>query len=141
MKKPGLLIFLFLAAQPVNAAESGSLLDIMQQLNADTLALTTAIMNEDWSTMETAGKAIADHPKAPIEERQRIVGHLEERASAFVAYDKTVHDAAMAIAQAAVQRDLEGINREYATMIEGCTGCHADFRDEVKAVLKQAGMR
>lgn len=141
MKTGLLLSFILLAATPVNAAESETLLEIMQQLNADTLALTAAIMNEDWDEMERAGKAIADHPKAPLEERKQIVAHLGEQASAFVAYDRTVHDAAMTLAQAAVQRDLASVNREYATMIEACSGCHADFRNEVQAVLKQAGMR
>jgi hypothetical protein len=141
MKSGLLLSFILLGAMPVNATASGTLLGIMQQLNADTLALTSAIMNEDWVAMEKAGKAIADHPKAPVEERKQIVAHLGEQASAFVAYDRAVHDAAMAIAQAAAQHDLESVNREYATMIEACSGCHADFRDKLKAVLKQAGMR
>lgn len=148
MKSGILLSLILLAALPANAGESGStsnetgtLLEIMQQLNADTLALTSAMMNEDWVAMEKAGKAIADHPKAPTEERKRIVSHLGERAAQFVAYDKTVHDAAMAITKAAAKQDLESVSHEYSTMIEGCTGCHADFRDEVQSVLKQAGMR
>lgn len=111
-----------------------NLQQIMQTLNADTLTLTTALMTEDWHAVEEAATAIADHPKVPMRQRMTIVSYLGARASEFREFDMVVHDAAVAIANAAEDGDIGTATKEYGIMIDGCLSCHADFRSEIRAL-------
>lgn len=130
----------WLPCAPAFAEEAqDSLLDIMRQLDADTVALTSSLMTENWSAMSAAAKAIADHPKVPMVERVKILSELGSEAPAFRSFDTQVHDAAVGISEAADRRDLTGARARFDEMLDSCIACHSLFRDRVRALREQDG--
>ena len=135
-----LAVAAWLPIVPALAQETpDSLLDIMRQLDADTITLTSSLMTENWSAVRTSAEAIADHPKVPMGERVRILSELGSEAPAFRGFDEQVHDAAVGIADAADRRDLTDAGERYGEMIDGCIACHSQFRDRVRALRLEDG--
>ena len=121
-----------LLALPAQAAESPSLLQIMQQLGRDLNRISDGLWREDYAAVAAAAQAIADHPQPPVEERTRIIGGLGADAGRFRQGDQNVHDAALAIKAAAEQEDSERVLQHYIGLVEGCMNCHTQFRERVR---------
>lgn len=133
-----LLVPLTLACQAIPPAYAEtppqSLLDIMRQLEADTLRLTSALIVQDWPAAATSATAIAEHPKVPMGERARILSAIGTRAADFRKLDGDVHDAATALAEAAAQGEPARARAAYGEMLDGCISCHQQFRSRVQAL-------
>ena len=127
------LFVLLFSALSANAATR--LRTIMNELNMNTLKVVDAVMREDFSLIESGARAIADHERAPVEERKRIVGHLGERAVVFKAVDVELHDSASAMADAAAKHDMDGVLNNLSRVQKGCVRCHLAFRSEVLELL------
>ncbi|HSH30029.1 MAG TPA: cytochrome c [Thiohalobacter sp.] len=121
------------------AADPHSLRGIMQELGRQMGTLTQAIMADDRETIVAAAAAIADHPQPPLSERIRILGSLGTAAPAFRQADKDVHDAAIAVKQAAEAGDRDALAAGFHRLTRSCLACHTRFRNEdIKALTRPA---
>jgi len=107
----------------------------MAGLAQDMARINTGIWYEDYDLMEQGGRAIADHPKIPPEQVAQIKRALGGEFTTFVQYDQTVHKTAVELAEAAADHDLADVLDAYTRIRNGCTGCHAAYRDRVRPVL------
>ncbi len=123
------LSVLLISVAPASAATR--LRTIMNELNINTIKVVDAVMREDFTLIESGGRAIAGHERAPMEERKRIVGMLGERAVVFKAVDVELHDSATAMAEAAAKHDMDGVLKNLARVQSGCVRCHSGFRSEI----------
>ena len=110
---------------------------VMQGLLKDTQELTQGIFLEDFQQIEQAAKRIADHPKPDLSIRMKLIGKLGSDMSRFKSFDMKVHDVAVSISQAAVQRDMSAAIIGYHKLIDGCQSCHSDFKQPVSKLLNQ----
>lgn len=130
------------AASPVdsNPGESPSsptLLAIMRDLGQETRRVTAALLVEDYETMASAANTIADHPKPSASERTAILKLLGPRAGEFREYDERVHNAALELATAAGNHQVDSAVASYNKVIENCVACHASFRDEIRELREK----
>ncbi|MBE9529167.1 MAG: cytochrome c [Proteobacteria bacterium] len=137
MKQLLTLLFLsFVALASVQSAGAETRLrTIMNELNMNTMKVVDGVMREDFALIEAGATAIAEHEKAPMAERKRIVGHLKERASGFKGIDGALHNDAVTVAEAARARDLEAVVEGLARIQRGCVACHTGFRQEVRQLF------
>jgi len=119
----------------VNAPE-GSLKLVMQGLLKDTQALTSAMLNEDFSLITTQAKNIAEHPKPSMAIRKKLMKAMGADMAKFKANDNIVHSAAVEIMKSAQQKNIKGVSENYKKMIGGCLACHSEFKNRVSAILK-----
>ena len=128
------LSFVVLASVQSVGAET-RLRTIMNELNMNTMKVVDGVMREDFALIEAGATAIAEHEKAPMVERKKIVGYLGERASEFKGIDATLHNDAVAVAEAAGARDMEAVLKGLARIQRGCVACHTGFRQEVRQLF------
>ncbi len=121
----------------VPASGETRLRTIMNELNTNMGRVVDGVMREDFVLIEQSAKRIAEHEKAPMAERKRIVGHLKERAPVFKGIDGTLHNDAVAVAEAAAGRDMEGVLQNLARVQRGCVACHSAFRAEVMELFNK----
>jgi len=119
----------------VNAPE-GSLKLVMQGLLKDTQALTSAMLNEDFSLITTQAINIADHPKPSMAIRKKLMKAMGADMVKFKANDNIVHSAAVEIMKSAQQKNIKDVGENFKKMIGGCLSCHSSFKNRVSAILK-----
>ena len=105
-----------------------ALQSVMQQLGRDLQAVTAAIAKEDWAEVARLAPTIARHPGPPLSEKLRILAWLGADAGRFRAFDGEVHDAALAVGDAASKADGQAVIADFAKVQQGCLGCHQSFR-------------
>lgn len=115
-------------AAAVDATGGPTLRVVMAGLLTDMDSLHHALWREDFPAAAAAARAVAEHPAVSEEERQRIFGILGEDAAAFRAADMEVHDAGLALADAASGPDREAVRAQLANLHAGCLACHEAFR-------------
>lgn len=123
-----------LPAVSLAADESPSLLQIMRQLGHELNQLSDGLWRDDYAAIATAAQAIADHPQPPVAERTRIITGLGADAGRFRQGDQAVHDAALAVKEAAERQDAEQLLPHYLDLVTGCRRCHTAFRARVRAL-------
>lgn len=130
------LIVIFACTLPFApvVAEDGTLLAVMRDLGRQNSELAKAILVEDWQTMSAAANMIAEHPKPGMSERMKILAALGDRAGEFRGFDTTVHDAAIALREAAERKDIAAVSNSYTEMFSACVACHGEFRSELRAL-------
>ncbi|MCA9492065.1 MAG: cytochrome c [Alphaproteobacteria bacterium] len=116
-----------LAAEP----EPTTLKAIMAGMRVEMSRIHEALWTEDFDTMSTAARAVADHPHVSAEERTRIQGLLGPDFGGFVAADKAVHDAAVRLSEAAAANDMDKSLKELDAVQTGCVACHTDYRERL----------
>ncbi|PKN56615.1 MAG: hypothetical protein CVU56_15415 [Deltaproteobacteria bacterium HGW-Deltaproteobacteria-14] len=119
------------AASGANAAPGG-LKPLMVGLADRLHALHDGLWREDLGAVGAAATAVAQHPKVSPEERGRIQRTLGEDFPRFAAADGQVHDAAVAIADAAAAKDLDGVVGRLGALEAGCVSCHTQFRARLR---------
>ena len=117
------------------SAVEGSLKLVMQGLLADTQQLTTAMLVEDFANIEKSAKNIADHPKASLATRMKLMKAMGTEMARFKANDMVVHNAAVNMTKNAQQKNIQGITDDFKTMIGGCVSCHSEFKAKVSAMF------
>ncbi len=127
-------------ARPADAAPPpGSagmpLIEIMAGLAADMGRLSMAVWAEDYDSMAAAAVSVADHPKVGPVQRAAIANALGEDFPGFVGFDKRVHDAAVALSEGALDRDVDAVLANLERVQRDCVACHTVFRDRVRAAL------
>lgn len=121
---------------PEPSAEEGSLKRVMQGLLTDTQQLTKAMLTEDFTSIEKIAHNIADHPKASLAIRMKLIKAIGTQMVKFKSNDDVVHGAAVAMAKNANNKDIKAIAENFQTMIGGCMSCHSEFKTKVLAILK-----
>lgn len=115
------------------AAEGGqALLPIMQRLGADMVALTHALMTDDYETVTQRAEAVANHAPISAEELERIHGLLGEDMARFEALDESVHEASVRLHEAARAREPASIAERLGEVQQGCVACHVQFRERLR---------
>lgn len=101
---------------------------IMRDLDKNMQAITHGIAQEDWASVAKIAPLIADHPQPPLTEKIRILTFLGTDAFAFRGHDHDVHQAAVAIGQAAAKQDGAGVISAFANVQTSCLACHQGYR-------------
>ena len=112
--------------------EALALLPIMRQLAEDMAAMQSALWLEDFATVEQHASAIADHAHMSPEEVARIRTELGAEMPEFESADAAVHDAAVAMHEAARERDTDAVLDRLAEVQRGCVACHERFRERLR---------
>ena len=110
-----------------------ALFGIMQGLQENMDRISHALWVEDFEGLAVAAEAVADHPRVPAEEFERISGVLGPDMSRFGAADMAVHDLAVRLAEEARGNDLEAALATDAELRRGCAACHSEFRERLRA--------
>lgn len=129
-------LFFAQAALPANAQEPQSLLHIMREMGQNLNDVTGGMLRDDYDAVAAAAQSIANHPQPPMEERLIIIGGLGADAGKFRQDDQIVHDAALALKQAAERKNGELLVERYTNLIGGCMSCHGGFRTRVRELTQ-----
>ncbi|MBX3694305.1 MAG: cytochrome c [Steroidobacteraceae bacterium] len=115
-------------AQAAEPSAPMALRNIMAQLGRDIQAVAGGISTEDWTLVARLAPDIARHPEPPPSEKMRILGWLGTDAGRFRGFDGEVHDAAVAMGEAATRGDGQAVITAFAKVQQGCLACHQSFR-------------
>jgi len=121
-------------------SDSLTLRQVMQELQADYLAIGAAIATDNGELAADAARRVANHrlprggmlPYLPLEKvNGRDLGVLP-------AMEEVVEGGAMRLAAAAEKGDMASAARHFGDITSGCVACHAHFRGQpgVSARLK-----
>jgi len=117
--------------QPANHENTVSLRAIMDELGAEYLRLTNALLIEDFKDLEASAKAIQGHP-LPNQIATAIKSKLGRSFSAFETIDNQSHQAAADLARRAAAKDISGSARAFGRLAESCVSCHKQFRSTLR---------
>lgn len=117
-----------LRAQAEQPAKLMALQSVMQQLGRDMQAVTGAISKEDWAMVAQLTPKIARHAEPPLPEKMRILGWLGADAGKFRGYDGQLHDAAVAMGEAATRGEGQEVIAVFGKVQQRCLACHQAFR-------------
>lgn len=144
----GLVLVLCGASMALSDASRGSVHDhrvqadttkplrpLMVGLAQDMDRIATGIWYEEYDWIEEGAQSIAQHPKISPVQLKKIKSVLGAEFESFVAYDKSVHNTARTLGKAARARDWSAVLEAHRTLQQGCTGCHAAYRDRLRPVL------
>ena len=106
--------------------------EMMEELGEHTQRIVQAINHEDWAWVAREARMVADHPRPPAEQRQRIKAFTGDRHARFAEYDKGVHSTAAELADIAEQGDGREVINAFARLQASCLDCHATFRDDFR---------
>lgn len=113
------------AAEP---AKPMALQSVMEKLGRDMQAVTGAISREDWALVARLAPGIARHPEPPLSEKARILAWLGTDSGKFRGFDGQVHEAAVAMGEAATLGDGQAVITNFAKVQQSCLACHQGFR-------------
>ncbi len=119
-----------------NTTSEVSFKTVMQGLLTDTKNITEGIVLEDFTLIEKAAKNIVDHPKPDLAIRMKLVKAMGSEMGKFKAKDTVVHNSAVALVKAAQAKKIDAVTQEYQTLINGCLGCHASYKEKIANILK-----
>lgn len=108
------------------------LFSIMVGLQEDMARVSRGLWLERFDTIAAAAQDVADHPRVPPEEFERISGVLGKDMSRFGGMDMEVHDLAVRLAEAAREEDLEAVLSAQAELRRACVACHSTFRQRLR---------
>jgi len=109
---------------------------VMQGLLTDTKKITEGIVLEDFALIESSANKIVSHPKPDLIVRMKLIKAIGSEMGKFKAKDTIVHDSAVNLVKAAQAKDMAAVKQEYSTLINGCLGCHSNFKEKVAKILK-----
>ena len=138
MLKKRLLLATALAvvALPGTAVTSDTTLKtIMQEMRLNFLDISDGFLLDDFEKIAEGALAIAEHPRIPPEQVQRVAGELGAEMPVFKNFDVQVHELSLEIYKAAKDRDRAAAVTAYQGMVAACFACHAAYRERVAAVL------
>lgn len=106
---------------------------IMQELGADYLRLTNALLIDDFKGLEESAKAIESHP-LPGEIVAEIKKRLGRNFRAFEQADEQSHRQAADLVKRAVAKDISGSAKAFGGIAGGCVSCHKQFRASLRSL-------
>jgi len=132
------IVVLFSISASADSSTDTDLKTIMQGLRSDTSLILDGLLIEDYDAIANAAAKIASHPQIPPAQVAQVVAELGSEMAAFKQFDSVVHDMALAIQSAALEKDRERTITNYQQMLSACLGCHASYRQRVATVLSPA---
>jgi len=137
-KKLILITALAVVALPGTAVTSDTTLKtIMQEMRLNFLDISDGFLLDDFEKIAEGALAIAEHPRIPPEQVQRVAGELGAEMPVFKNFDVQVHELSLEIYKAAKDRDRAAAVTAYQGMVAACFACHAAYRERVAAVLNE----
>ena len=134
-----LLVGIAAVALPVTAVTGEtSLKEIMQELRRNFLDVSDGFLLDDFDRVAEGALAIAEHPRIPPEQIERVASELGPEMPVFKNFDVQVHELSLDIYQAAKDGDRAAAIAAYQGMVAACFDCHAAYRERVAAVLLEA---
>ena len=112
--------------------ESLELPTIMRMLLADMDLINEGIYTENYVLIEKGASNINNHPPLSAKSRQLVQETLSDRIQVFGEYDHIVHSRADSLSNAANQRDMSLILKNYQIIQQGCVNCHTAFQEEIR---------
>ena len=131
-----LITALAVVALPGTAVTSDTTLKtIMQEMRLNFLDISDGFLLDDFEQIADGALAIAEHPRIPPEQVQRVADELGAEMPVFKNFDVQVHELSLEIYKAAKDRDRAAAVTAYQGMVAACFACHAAYRERVAAVL------
>jgi hypothetical protein len=131
--RSGLAAVVLIAGLALPAAAAPSLKQIMAHLGQAMAKVNDAIWTEDYATIAKYGGHIGGHAEVTPQQRQQIMQILGKDMAQFKAYDHAAHEASMAMAAAARNKDMAGVLQHYGKAQQSCVACHSAFRGRLTA--------
>ena len=119
--------------------EDATLKGIMQALRQNFLDVSDGFLLDDFDKVAEGALAIAEHPRIPEEQAQRVANELGPEMPVFKNFDVQVHELSLELYKAAQEHDRVAALAAYQGMFAACIDCHAAFRERVAAVLNGDG--
>ena len=133
-----LITALAVVVLPGTAVTSDSTLKtIMQDMRLNFLDISDGFLLDDFDKIAEGALAIAEHPRIPPEQVQRVADELGAEMPVFKNFDVQVHELSLEIYKAAKDRDRAAAVTAYQGMVAACFACHAAYRERVAAVLSE----
>ena len=137
-KLPLLIATLAILAVPVTGLTGDTTLKaIMQEMRLNFLDITDGFLLDDFNKIADGALAIAEHPRIPPEQVQRVAAQLRTEIPVFKNFDVQVHELSLEIYKAAREQDRAAAVTAYQGMVAACFDCHAAYRERVAAVLAE----
>lgn len=122
-------------SSPTSVALPG-LFSIMAGLERDMVRISRGLWLEDLDSVAAAADAVANHPRVPPEEFERISSVLGEEMPVFGGMDTHVHDLAVRLAEEARRNELDAVLSTDAELRQACVSCHSTFRDRLRQEIR-----
>lgn len=106
---------------------------IMQELGAEYLRLTRALLIDDFKGLEESAKAIQAHP-LPDEIVVAIKKKLGRNFRSFERADEQSHQRAADLVKRAAAKDISGSAKAFGGIADGCVSCHKQFRAPLRSL-------
>lgn len=110
--------------------------ELMATMGGHAQAMLAGILYDDFEVIKEAVAWVGNHPE-PTADLAKIKAELGVEVIRFKWYDTQAHNAAVAMGEAANNRDMKTITKEYGKMVQSCTKCHQAFRERLRAVLHE----
>lgn len=109
------------------------LIAIMLNLEKEMQSISSGLWRHEFNQIEQSAKRIADHAKIPRSQLKTIRSILgKKRFKAFVRDDKTVHNMAVKLSEAAANEDFGQTADLYQKLEQGCISCHRKHRTDIR---------
>ena len=109
----------------------------MQELRRNFLEVSDGFLLDDFDTVAEGALAIAEHPRIPPDEIERVANELGPEMPVFKNFDVQVHELSLEIYKSAKDGDRAAAIAAYQGMVAACFDCHAAYRERVAAALSQ----
>lgn len=131
------LAVILLPAQML-AGEPANLKAIMMDLRQNFLDVSDGFLLDDFVKVAEGALAIAEHPRVPASDAQRVADELGAEMAVFINFDVQVHELSLEMYEAARDGDRVAALEAYQGMVAACIACHTAYRERVGAVLNEA---
>ena len=133
-----LITALAVVALPGTAVTSDTTLKtIMQEMRLNFLEISDGFLLDDFNKIADGALAIAEHPRIPPEQVERVAAELGAEMPVFKNFDVQVHELSLEIYKAAREQDRAAAVTAYQGMVAACFDCHAAYRQRVAAALAE----
>ncbi|NIT86808.1 MAG: cytochrome c [Gemmatimonadetes bacterium] len=112
------------------------LFSIMAGLQEEMGRVSRGLWLENLDTVAAGADGVANHPRVPPEEFQRISGILGQEMSRFGVMDMEVHDLAVRLADEARAGDLEAVLSTDGELRRACVACHTAYRARLREAIR-----
>ena len=135
-KRTALLASLVMLALPAIASTGETTLKvIMQELRQNFLEVSDGFLLDDFDKIAEGALAIAEHPRIPADQVQRVADELGPEMAVFKNFDVQVHELSLELYKAAKERDRDASVSAYQRMVAACFACHSAYRERVAAIF------
>lgn len=135
----GASVAVVLLPAPALPGEDETLKGIMQALRQNFLDVSDGFLLDDFDKVADGALAIAEHPRIPENQAQRVADALGPEMPVFKNFDVQVHELSLELYKAAQEHDRVAALAAYQGMFAACIGCHDGYRERVAAVLSGDG--